>query len=151
LPVKSIPASSPLEYGRLGLMPFRDVRFRRFLAIFFVYACGNLFYMGIVPSYFGRDLAFGYFQATLFIHIIPSISGFLAGGRFTAWFDRTTIWRAYSAVMFLWGADPVLLAAAPWALPIVALARIFRGPATVGSMVLAVYTGVHRFARPGPD
>jgi len=135
----------------LSLAPFRDARFRRFLMIFFVYCCGNLFYMGIVPSFFARDLGFNYFKATLFIHIIPAVTGFLAAGRLTAWFDRTSVWRSFALVMLLWGSDPTLLAIAPFLLPVVVLARIVRGPATVGSMVLAVYTGVHRFTRPGPD
>jgi hypothetical protein len=34
---------------------------------------------------------------------------------------------------------------------LLALARMRRGPATVGSMVLAVYTGVQPFAKPGAD
>jgi hypothetical protein len=139
------------KYGQFSLTPLRDPRFRRFLTIFFIYACGNLFYMGIVPSYFAHDLGFGYFEATLFIHIIPAIAGFLLGGRLTAWFDRTSVWRSYGVVMLLWGADPTLLAIAPFLLPVVVLARIVRGPATVGSMVLSVYTGVHRFAKPGPE
>jgi len=148
------PASSATwqeKYARFSLTPFRDPRFRRFLSIFFVYNCGNLFFMGIVPPFFARDLGFGYFQATLFIHIIPAITGFLAAGRLAAWFDRTSVWRSFALVMFLWGADPTLLAIAPFLLPVVLLARIVRGPATVGSMVLSVYTGVHRFTRPGPD
>jgi hypothetical protein len=139
------------KYGQFSLAPFRDVRFRRFLSIFFIYNCGNLFYMGIVPSYFAHDLGFGYVEATLFIHVIPAIAGFLLGGRLTAWFDRTSVWRSYGLVMLLWGADPTLLAIAPFLFPVVLLARIVRGPATVGSMVLSVYTGVHRFAKPGPD
>ena len=49
------------------------------------------------------------------------------------------------------GIGPLLLAVAPFSWPVLVLARISRGPATVGSMVLAVYTGVHRFARPGPE
>jgi MFS family permease len=133
------------------LRPLKDGRFQRFLSIFFLYCCGNLFYMGIVPAFFARDLSLGYVQATVLIHIVPSVAGFLTGGRFTAWFDRTSIWRSYSTVLLLWGLDPLLLAIAPHSWPTVITARILRGPAMVGSMVLAVYTGVHRFARPGPD
>ena len=139
------------KYAQISMAPLRDARFRRFLSILFIFNCGNLFYMGIVPSYFANDLKFGYVSATLFIHVIPAVAGFLLGGRFTAWFDRTSVWRSYGLVLLFWGADPTLLAIAPFLLPVVVLARILRGPATVGSMVLAVYTGVHRFAKPGPD
>src|SRR5262249_53557031 len=137
-------------YGRFSLAPLRDPRFGRFLAIFFLYCMGNLFYMGIVPAYFARDLGLGYVQSTMFVHIIPAVSGFLIGGRLTAWFDRTLVWRSYGVVMLLWGLDAVLLALSP-SLLVAAIARTSRGPATVGSMVLSVYTGVHRFARPGPE
>ncbi|HLK68999.1 MAG TPA: MFS transporter [Bryobacteraceae bacterium] len=139
------------EYIRGFLRPWKDRSFRRFLIIFFIYCCGNLFYMGIVPAFFARDLALGYVQATLLIHILPSVAGFLAGGRLAAWFDRTSIWFSYATVMMLWGLDPVLLAIAPHVWVAVIGARIARGPAMVGSMVLNVYTGVHRFAPPGPD
>ena len=135
----------------LNLSPFTDPSFRRFLLIFFLFAFSNLFYSAIVPAFFARDLGFGYVQATLLIHVVPAVSAFLAGGRFTAWFDRTTLWRSYSLVTLLWGIDPLLLAVAPPAWPILLFARICRGPATVGSMVLTFYTGVHSFASPGPD
>ena len=48
------------DYIRASLAPLRDRRFRRFLAVIFVYCCGNMFYMGIVPAVFGRDLGLGY-------------------------------------------------------------------------------------------
>jgi hypothetical protein len=51
----------------------------------------------------------------------------------------------------MWGIDPVLLAVAPHFWPTVIAARIARGPATVGSMVICFFTGVHSFARPGGD
>lgn len=133
-----------------SLAPLRDQRFRRYLAIFFLYCCGNLFYMGIVPAFFARDLGFGYVQATLLIQIVPAVTGFLGGGRLTAWFDRTSIWRSFSVVALLWAVDPVLLAMAPY-WPVIAFARIIHGPAMVGSLVLSIDTGVHAFARPGPD
>jgi len=145
------PSESRWPFSRASLHPFRDERFRRFLLIFGLYCLGNLFYMGIVPSFFAHDLGYGYVQATLLIHVVPAVAGFLAGGRLTAWFDRTSIWRAYAVVILLWGLDPLLLAIAPHAWAVVAIARILRGPAMVGSMVLVVYTGVHRFAQPGPD
>jgi hypothetical protein len=134
-----------------GLAPFKDRRYRRFLALFFLFGFSNLFHSGIVPAFFARDLGLGYVQATLLIHIIPSVTAFLAGGLFTAWFDRATIWRSYSFVTFLWGLDPVLLATAPFVWPAVVMARIARGPAILGSMVLTFFTGVHSFARPGQD
>jgi hypothetical protein len=54
-------------------------------------------------------------------------------------------------VALMWGLDPVLLALGGSIWPIVAMARVIRGPSTVGSMVLAYYTGVHSFADAGPD
>ena len=39
----------------------------------------------------------------------------------------------------MWGIDPVLLAVAPHFWPTVIAARIARGPATVGSMVISLY------------
>jgi hypothetical protein len=139
------------RFDAATLAPFRDRRFRWYLAIFFVFASGNLFYSGIVPAYFARDLGLGYFQATLLIHIVPAVTGFLAGGRLAAWFDRTSVWRSYGLVALMWGLDPVLLALAGSIWPIVALARMIRGPSTVGSLVLSYYTGVHSFADAGPD
>jgi MFS family permease len=144
------PAASPEEPARWpGLAPLYDRRFRRYLFVFFVFGFSNLFHSGIVPAFLARDLGLGYLQATLLLHIIPNVTAFLAGGRLTAWFDRVTVWRSYSFVTLMWGLDPVLLAAAPSFWPAVIAARVMRGPATVGSMVLAFFTGVHSFARPG--
>src|SRR5207249_1155626 len=84
---EAIPAD--VSEGLPGLLaPFRDRRFRRYLAIFFVFGFSNLFHSGIVPAFFARDMGLGYVQATLLIHIIPNVTAFLAGGVFTAWFDR---------------------------------------------------------------
>jgi len=144
------PEATPEESGKYpSLTPLYDRRFRRYLACFFVFAFANLFHSGIVPAFLARDLGLGYLQATLLLHIIPNVTAFLAGGRLTAWFDRTSIWRGYSFVALMWGLDPVLLAAAPSFWPAVIAARVMRGPATVGSMVLCFFTGVHSFARPG--
>jgi MFS family permease len=147
---EAAPASRP-ETLLDNLRALRDPRFCRYLAIWFLFGFSNLFYMGIVPAFFGRDLGYGYVQATLLIHVVPAFVGFLTGGRFTSWFDRASIWRSYAAVALLWGLDPLLLAIAPSSWVVVIAARIIRGPATVGSMVLAYYTGVHAFARPGGD
>ncbi len=144
--------------GLSSLAPLRDPAFRRYVLIFFLFSSGNLFYSGIVPAYFARDLKLDYVQATLLIHVLPGVMGFLAGGRLAAWFDRTQVWKAYALVALLWGLDPLLLSLAPmlsswpalmWSAIVVA--RVVRGPAAVGSMVLAFYTGVHAFARPGKD
>jgi len=96
-------------------------------------------------------MGLGYVQATLLLHIIPNLAAFLFGGSLTSWFDRTSVWRSYSFVTLMWGIDPVLLAVAPHFWPTVIAARIARGPATVGSMVICFFTGVHSFARPGGD
>jgi len=138
------------DYVRASLAPLRDRRFRRFLAIIFVYCCGNMFYMGIVPAVFGRDLGLGYVQTTLLMYVVPAVAGFVASGYLTSWFDRASIWRSFAVVAFLWAVDPVLLAIAPY-WPVIAFARAIHGPAMVGSMVLMVDTGIHSFARPGPD
>jgi len=134
-----------------SLAPFRDGPFRRYMAIFFVFGFSNLFHSGIVPAFFARDMGLGYVQATMLLHIIPNLTAFLGGGRLTAWFDRTSVWRSYSLVTLLWGLDPLVLAAAPTVWPAVIAARIARGPATIGSMVICFFTGVHSFARPGGD
>jgi MFS family permease len=151
---EAMPSQTPARLFGAGhpiLAPLRDNAFRFFLGAFFLYCCGNLFYMGIVAPFFAKDLGFDYVYATLLIHIVPAITGFLFGGKLTAWFDRTSVWRSYSVVFFLWGLDPVLLALFPHLLPALVLARISRGPATLGGMVLTVYTAVHRFARPGAE
>ena len=150
---EAMPESSlnRLNWLRASLAPLGDPAFRRFLGAFFVYTFGNLLFMGVVAPFFGRDLGYGYVAATLMMHVIPAITGFLTGGRLTAWFDRTTVFRAYALVALLWGLDPVLLALSPSHWPLLALARMLRGPATVGSMVIAVYTGVQPFAKPGAD
>ncbi len=137
-------------YSSASLEPWKDRQFRRYLAIFFLFASGNLFFQGIVPAFFATDLGYGYVRTTLLIHIVPAITAFLIGGRLTAWFDRTSVWRSYAFVALLWGLDPMLLALMPFAWPVVWVARMIRGPATVGSIVLAYYTGVHSFSRPGP-
>jgi MFS family permease len=133
------------------LTPLLDPSFRRYLVTFFVFGFANLFHSGILPAFFAKDMGLGYVQATLLLHIIPNLTAFLFGGRLTAWFDRTRVWRSYSFVTLMWGIDPVLLAVAPQFWPTVLAARILRGPATVGSMVICFFTGVHSFARPGAD
>ena len=136
-------------FRQANLVPFLDRRFRRYLAVFFLFAFGNLFYQGVVPAFFARDMNLGYVQATLLIHIIPNLTAFLSGGYLTAWFERTSIWRSYAVVTFLWGLDPFILAIASAFLPAVIAARMARGPATLGSMVISFFTGVHSFAQPG--
>jgi len=133
------------------LAPLRDPRFRRYLAAFFVFSFGNLFQQGVVPALFSHNMQLGYVQSTLLIHIIPNLAAFLSGGRLTAWFERATIWRSYALVTLLWGLDPLILATASFSLTLVILGRIARGPATLGSMVIAFFTGVHSFARPGGE
>jgi hypothetical protein len=140
-----------VRFGWATLSPLLDRRFRRYLAAFFVFGFANLFHQGVIPAFFARDLGLGYVQATLLIHVIPNLTAFLAGGRLTAWFEKTSIWRSYALVTLLWGLDPFLLAVASFAMPLVILARCLRGPATLGSMVLTFFTGVHSFARPGGD
>jgi MFS family permease len=140
------------KWLRASLAPLRDQAFCRFLGSFFLYSLGNLMFMGVVAPFFAHDLEYGYVRATLFIHVIPAATAFLMAGRLTSWFDRTSVFRAYALVTLLWGLDPILMAFAPAAWwPLVAFARVLRGPATVGSLVIAVYTGVHSFARPGAD
>jgi MFS family permease len=152
-PIEADPASvpQPVARWRLSLKPLHDPSFRLYLAAFGIFAFSNLFFMGIVPVFFARDLRMDYVQATLLIHVLPAVMGFLAGGRLTAWFDRTSVWLSYALVTLLWGLDPLLLATAGSWWPALIVARICRGPAMVGSIVIAVYTGVHSFARPGPD
>lgn len=142
-------ADNPVKWPALA--PFRDRPFLIYLGIFFVYAFSNLFHSGIVPAFFARDLGLGYVEATLLLHIVPCLTAFLAGGWMSSWFDRTCVWRSYTFVALMWGLDPVLLALSPSVWPTVVLARIARGPAILGSMVLTFYTGVHRFARAGQD
>src|SRR5271165_766691 len=45
-----------LHTGWPGLTPFRDRRFRRYQAIFFLFAFSNLFHSGIVPAFLARDM-----------------------------------------------------------------------------------------------
>lgn len=150
MPASRIKGRSLRELALETFSPLRDRRFQIFLPIFFLYSCGNLFYMGIVPAFLGRSLGFGYVTATLLMHIVPAVSGFLGGGYLTSWFDRTSISRSYAVVAVLWALDPILLALAPlW--PVIAFGRTVHGPAMVGSMVLSSDTGVHSFTRPGPD
>ncbi len=152
-PVEADPASVPQSGGawRLSLEPLRNPAFRMYLLAFGIYAFSNLFYMGIVPAFFSKDLQMDYVQATLMIHVLPAVMGLLAGGKLTAWFDRTSVWLSYAVVTLLWGLDPLLLATTGSWWPALILARICRGPAMVGSFVIAVYTGVHSFAQPGPQ
>ena len=44
---------------------------RHYLAVFFLFAFGNLFYQGVVPAFFARDMGLGYVQATLFTTSFP--------------------------------------------------------------------------------
>jgi hypothetical protein len=149
---EAMPSSGPNQSGLLAaLAPLGDARYRRFLSIFFFYAFANLFHSGIIPAFFARDMGLGYLQATLLLHIIPNLTAFLGGGRLAAWFERNSVWRSYSLVSLMWGLDPVLLAGAPSFWPAVIAARILRGPATLGSMVICFFTGVHSFTRPGAD
>ncbi|WP_263352903.1 MFS transporter [Acidicapsa acidisoli] len=140
------PQTPPLQ---AALSPLRDKWFLYYLLCIFVYSFSNLFYQGVIPAFFARDLHFGYLQTALLIHIIPSIAAFFCGGFLSTWFERTSIWRSFSLVALLWGLDPVIVAAAPYSWPMLILARCLRGPATLGSMVISFFTGVHSFARPG--
>jgi hypothetical protein len=141
----------PVAFGWAALTPLRDRPFRRYLLAFFVFGFCNLFHQGVVPAFFARDMGLGYVSATLLLHVVPNLSAFLAGGHLTAWFERTSVWRSYAVVTMLWGLDPVLISLAPFSWPAVLAARVARGPATLGSMVIAFFTGVHSFARPGGD
>ena len=149
---EAAPTKHPEDGPRWPMLtPLLDRPFRRYLTIFFVFGFANLFHTGILPAFFARDMGLGYVQATLLLHVIPNLTAFLFGGRLTSWFDRTSVWRSYAFVTLMWGIDPVLLAVAPHFWPSVIAARIARGPATVGSMVICFFTGVHSFARPGGD
>jgi Major Facilitator Superfamily len=140
-----------VSWERAALKPWQDRRFLGYLAAIFVFSFANLFHQGVVPSYFARDLRLGYVQTTLLIHVIPNLTAFFAGGFLTSWFERTSVWRSYSLVTLLWGLDPLIIATAAFSWPALILARSLRGPATLGSMVIAFFTGVHTFARPGSD
>jgi hypothetical protein len=139
------------SFARATLTPFLDKRFRRYLAAVFVFSFANLFHQGVVPAFFARDLGLGYVQATMLIHVIPNLTAFLSGGFLTSWFESESVWRSYALVTCLWGLDPVILATASFFWPALIFARILRGPATLGSMVIAFFTGVHSFALPGAD
>jgi MFS family permease len=140
-----------VSWERAALKPWRDRRFLWYMASFFVFGFANLFHQGVIPSYFARDLGMGYVQMTLLIHVIPNLTAFFAGGFLTSWFERTSVWRSYSLVTLLWGLDPLIIATAGFSWPALIVARSLRGPATLGSMVIAFFTGVHSFARPGSD
>ena len=140
-----------VSWEQAALKPWGDRRFLGYLAAIFVFAFANLFHQGVIPSYFARDLRLGYVQTTLLIHVIPNLTAFFAGGFLTSWFERTSVWRSYSLVTLLWGLDPLIIATAAFSWPALILARSLRGPATLGSMVIAFFTGVHSFARPGSD
>src|SRR5215471_579390 len=142
------PAPEP-SFTYATLSPLLDRRFRRYLVAFFVFSFGNLFQQGVVPAFFSHNMSLGYVQSTLLIHIIPNLAAFLSGGRLTAWFETATIWRSYALVTLLWGLDPLILSIAGASLTLVVCGRIARGPATLGSMVIAFFTGVHSFAKPG--
>ena len=137
------------DFSWASFRPLMDYRFQRYLAAFFVFAFANLFHQGVVPAFFARDMHLGYVQATLLIHIIPNLAAFVSGGHLTAWFEGTSVWRSYALITLLWGLDPLILAVAYFSLPAVIVGRVARGPATLGSMVLTFFTGVHSFARPG--
>lgn len=134
---------------KAAFSPLRDKWFLYYLLGIFVFSFANLFHQGIIPAFFVRDLHLGYFQAALLIHVVPSLAAFLSGGFLSGWFDRTSVWRSFAVVTLLWGLDPVIVAAVPSNWPALIFARCLRGPATLGSMVLSFFTGVHSFARPG--
>lgn len=140
-----------VSWERTALIPWRDRRFLGYLAAIFVFSFANLFHQGVMPSYFARDLHLGYVQTTLLIHVVPNLTAFFAGGFLTSWFERTSVWRSYALVTLLWGLDPLLIATVGFFWPALIVARSLRGPATLGSMVIAFFTGVHSFARPGSD
>jgi hypothetical protein len=136
---------------RAAAAPLREKWFVYYLAGIFIFSFANLFHQGVIPAFFARDLHMGYLQTAVLIHVIPSLAAFLSGGLFSSWFDRTSIWRSFSVVTLLWGLDPIIVAAAPWTMPSLVMARCLRGPATLGSMVISFFTGVHSFARPGAN
>jgi hypothetical protein len=150
----SVAEAVPLDdrsagFVRASLKPLLDRRFRRYLAAVFVFSFANLFHQGVVPAFFARDLGMGYVEATVLIHMVPNLTAFLGGGFLTSWFESASVWRSYALVTCLWGLDPVILATASSLWPMLVFARMLRGPATLGSMVIAFFTGVHSFTDPG--
>src|SRR3984893_16174798 len=102
---------------RATLTPLLDNRFRRYLFAVFAFSFANLFYQGVVPAFFARDLGMGYVQATTLIHVAPNLTAFLSGGFLTSWFEGASVSRSYALVTCLWGLDPVIVAAIPFFWP----------------------------------
>ncbi|HPQ70037.1 MAG TPA: MFS transporter [bacterium] len=136
-----------------------DARFRRYLAIGFLYCFGGLAYVSFVPVFLTKDLHFGYVGASVLIHILPSTLAFISTGLLGQWIDRVSTWKAWSWIRLGWGIDPIILALTPLAadahvaaivvLPV--LGRLFRGAVMGGSWILWWQLAVNHFAPPGGD
>jgi len=136
-----------------------DGRFRRYVAIGFLYAFGGLLYVSYVPVLFSRRLQLGYLAAALLTNTLPSLMAILFTGQIGRWIDRVNTWKAWTLIRLGWGLDPLLLAGATLlaglhpALAVAASAtgRVSRGLVMGGSWILWWQVGVNHFAKPGGD
>lgn len=145
-----------VEAGRIVAT---DGRFRRYLAIAFLYAFGGLMYASFLPVFMARDLGFSYLLSSFLTESLPATLAFLSTGLLGRWMDRVSTWKAWSAIRLGWGCSALILAATPSivtffpdarvAMPFIA--RLLFGLVMGGSWILWWQVAVTHFAPPGAD
>ncbi len=145
------PAGDPPSYGSMAATIRHDARFLRYLVGCFLFGVGALTYDPILRAYFSHELGLNYTQTVLLADVIPSVCSVLTIHRLGSWLDRTNPLRAWAAIRFTWGLDPIILALAP-AFPVpavaaAAVARLLRGSVMGGSWILWWQLGTNYFAR----
>jgi len=146
---------SAVPIGQAWQILRRDLRFRAYLMVGFLYALGGLIYVSYIPVIFHR-LQLGYFASALMLNTLPTILSVLTTSRLGAWMDRVNSWRAWAVIRLGWGLDALLLAAAiplaavsfPLALGLIILGRFCRGTVMGSSWILWWQVGVNHFAPP---
>lgn len=136
-----------------------DGRFRTYLAGCFLFGFTGLLYVSFLPAFLAHDLGFGYVEAALLEHVIPSVAAYMLTGRLGRWFDRTNPLIGWAVVRLGWGLDPLILAAAPLTAGVgpgaafltCAAGRACRGSVMGGSYILWWQLGANYFARSAAD
>ncbi|RMG33065.1 MAG: MFS transporter [Planctomycetota bacterium] len=136
-----------------------DDRFRRYLAGCFLFGFSGLLYAPYVAAFLVRDLSLSYLPASIFLHVIPSVSSFAVTGWIGRRIDRVNPWTAWKWIRLGWALDPLLLVLAATTgqvipgtlLGLPVAGRLSRGMSMGGSWILWWRIGVNYFARPGAD
>lgn len=137
-------------------------RYRRYLVGCFLDGFFQMLYFSVIWKLLSDSLHYGYVGCTVLMHALPALLAFALTGALGRWVDRSNPWISWGWIRLAWGADALLLAAAPLvalqlpppyalaavvALPV--LGRLLRGSVQGVWWILWWQIGVTHFAPPG--